>query len=254
MEYSKTLRLFVINDLAAGQTLTINGKEGHYIQNVMRLRVGDALRLFNGRDGEWLATLSALGKNVCEIQLKTRLRPQTQDTDIWLCCAPIKKAHFEYMIEKTTELGASVIQPMLTAHTQVRDVNTERLTTIAKEAAEQSERLSVPEIRNLVSLDALLSNWPKDRTLILCAEFGNALSIRDAFRNLTPQQIGKVGIMVGPEGGFQENELGLVRQRHEALFVRLGARILRADTAAIAALTCWQALCGDWTSDETPVT
>lgn len=238
-------RLYIINDLAPPQTLTITADQAHYLQHVMRLKISDDLRLFNGRDGEWHASISGMDKRSVTVTLQKQLKPQKQEPDLWLCCAPIKKAHFDYMIEKATELGVAAIQPVLTARTQIREVNIERCTSMAIEAAEQSERLSIPEIKAPLALTALTANWPEDRHLIVCAEFGEATPIEQALQSPALKN-SKAAILIGPEGGFAPDELEKLRIIKNTSFVRLGPRILRADTAAISALTCWQAICGDW--------
>ncbi|MDP9127699.1 MAG: 16S rRNA (uracil(1498)-N(3))-methyltransferase [Pseudomonadota bacterium] len=255
-------RLYVQSDLGSGEASHVAADIAHYLQHVMRMKPGDPLRLFNGRDGEWSAHIGTISKGAMEIVVDKVLRVQTASPDIWLCAAPIKKAHFDYMIEKTTELGTAVFQPVLTERTQIREVNPERCASISIEAAEQSERLDIPEIREAIALKELIADWPKDRTLIVCAEWGEAEPIRLAFatgqlsseasKGATsdgldaPAALTKAAILVGPEGGFSAVELAALRKVEGVRFVRLGPRILRADTAAIAALTLWQAMCGDW--------
>ena len=245
-------RLFIDIPLAQGSGTVLDKGKSHYLQHVMRLQKGDSIRLFNGRDGEWRAALIDTSKHGAEIVVQEQLRPPSPEPDLWLCCAPIKKAHFEYMIEKATELGVSAIQPMLTHRTQIREVNEYRCRTVAIEAAEQSERLGVPEIRPAMALNALAPAWPKDRTPLVCAEWGEARPIAQALSALphhtamhAPAQP-KAAIFTGPEGGFAAEELERLRCLPGAFSVRLGPRILRADTAAIAALSCWQAMRGDW--------
>jgi 16S rRNA (uracil1498-N3)-methyltransferase len=232
------------DDLKEGQRILVTGDQAHYLRHVLRMKAGEALRLFNGRDGEFLARLVTIGKNKVETILEKRLRVQTPGTDLWLCAAPIKKAHFDYMIEKATELGVSVIQPILTERTQIREVNTERCHSMAVEAAEQSERLDIPEIRAPVTLEKLIAGWPSGRIPIICAELGEAMPVKEAFTSLARDAT--AGVITGPEGGFAEREFEAMRKLPGAVFVRLGPRILRADTATIAALSLWQALCGDW--------
>jgi 16S rRNA (uracil1498-N3)-methyltransferase len=249
MSMQNAPRLHIVNDLGPDQALTISGDQAHYLQNVMRLKVGDSVRLFNGRDGEWHGVLSEIAKRALTIKLQNQLKPQKSEPDLWLCCAPIKKAHFDYMIEKATELGVSTIKPVLTARTQIREVNVERCTSIAAEAAEQSERMNVPRVEKPMALSDLTASWPDDRQLIVCAEFGAAAPIHQALQ--APALRGKKSaIIVGPEGGFAPEEFETLRAIKNALFVRLGPRILRADTAALSALTCWQAICGDWDTKE----
>ncbi len=241
-------RLYIDSAIQAEQSVNASLEQSHYLRNVMRLKAGDELRLFNGHDGEWRGRIAGDGtgkkaKNAIQIALIEQLKPQNTEPDLWLCCAPIKKAHFDYMIEKATELGVSVIQPVLTRRGQVRDVNSDRCRAIAIEAAEQSERLSIPEIKEISSLKELAEKWPEDRTLIVCAEWGEAIPANEAFEKLHKT---RAAIVVGPEGGFAEEELTLLRKVKNAVFIRLGPRILRADTAAIAALSLWQGACGDW--------
>jgi len=255
MEIRHTPRLFVESALAAGQAVTLGPEQSHYLRNVMRLAPGEVLRLFNGKDGEWKGAVVEFGgkggKASCSIRIEECLRQQTTDADLWLCAAPIKKAHFEYMIEKATELGVHTIQPMLTARTQIREVNSERLRGIAIEVAEQSERLSVPIIHAALTLKELTAKWPQDRALIVCAELGDAKPIHAALLSPQLKAAKKCAILSGPEGGFAEEEFAALRKIGNATFVRLGPRILRADTAAISALVCWQALHGDWNVAET---
>ncbi|MDX2028736.1 MAG: 16S rRNA (uracil(1498)-N(3))-methyltransferase [Alphaproteobacteria bacterium] len=243
-ETRHTPRLFVEGALGAGQSTSVSPDQAHYLQNVMRMQAGDALRLFNGRDGEWLASIAAVSKRSVDIKLEKQLRPQQAAPDLSLCCAPIKKAHFDYMIEKATELGVSVLQPILTSRTQIREVNTERGRGIAIEAAEQSDRLDIPEIYKPLTLAELAAQWPGSRIPIICAEWGEALPAQKALASLSGKS--QVAIFTGPEGGFTAEELEALRKLPQAVFIRLGPRILRADTAAIAALSLWQGLCGDW--------
>ena len=247
MQLRHTQRLFIEAALSTGQTVTLGAEHAHYLQHVLRMKPGGDVRLFNAHDGEWRGIVAKMLKRSAEIQLRERLRSPAPGPDLWLCCAPIKKAHFEYMIEKATELGVSAIQPLLTARTQVRDVNAERCRAIAVEAAEQSDRLGIPEIRKPVKLDSLaVPAAPPARTYIVCAEWGDAAPIEKTLATLRVQKPAKAAIITGPEGGFAAEELELMRKMPNAHFVRLGPRILRADTAAIAALSCWQAVCGDW--------
>jgi len=246
MELRHTHRIFVRDNLKEGTVLATPPDQTHHLLNVLRLKKGDVLRLFNGRDGEYLGSIVSAEKKKADITLLERLRPQTPQPDLWLCCAPIKKAHFDTAIEKATELGVSEIQPILTQRTQVRDVNGDRVYNLCREAAEQSDRLTVPAVGNPVSLADLIDVFPKDRALIVCAEWGNATPIMDVLHSPDLKKFPKAAIVTGPEGGFASEELDLLRKAPNNFFVRLGPRILRADTAAIAALTCWQAVQGDW--------
>ncbi len=248
-------RLFVETPLAQGATIALETKETHYLTQVMRLRQGDPLRLFNGRDGEWRAIVSRLPNGKKEgvvLLIENPLRPQTTEPDLWLCAAPIRKNHFDFMIMKATELGAAVIQPVLTQRTQIREVNIEHARAVAIEAAEQSERLSIPEIRQPLSLDKLLENWPARRLAILCAEHGQAQPIIQSLSGALAGARERAAIFTGPEGGYLTEEIEAIGRLPEVLPVRLGPRILRADTAALAALACWQAVCGDWQKRRDP--
>ena len=223
-----------------------NEDQAHHLIHVLRQKSGDALRLFNEKHGEFRGSIGAVTKRTVEIVVHEQLRPQTTEPDLWLCCAPIKKAHFDFMIEKAVELGVSEIQPILTQRTQIREINADRIYKMCREAAEQSDRLSVPAIGLPVSLADLIEVFPKDRALIVCAEWGEAPPIHTALTAPALRAFTKAAIVTGPEGGFAAEELEKLRQAPNAVFTRLGPRILRADTAAIAALTCWQAVCGDW--------
>lgn len=241
-----TPRLFVEADLAAGRAAAVSADQAHYLLHVLRMKPGDEMRLFNGRDGEWLARVSSVSKRSIDIIADSNLRLQQAGADVWLCAAPIKKAHFDYMIEKATELGVAAIQPVLTERTQIREVNTGRCRSIAVEAAEQSERLDIPVIRKPVTLNEMIAHWPMDRVPIICAEWGEAAPVREAFTSPQVKGAGRAVIVTGPEGGFSAAEMEALRALPGGVFIRLGPRILRADTAAIAALSLWQALCGDW--------
>jgi len=243
MELRHTPRLYHEAALRQGLSVEPGTEQAHYLQHVLRVKIGDVMRLFNGRDGEWKATVAKLAKKSVTLTVHEQTRAPQAEPDLWLCAAPIKKAHFDYMIEKATELGVATIHPILTARTQIREVNVDRCRAIAIEAAEQSERLTIPDILKPVTLSDLVTNWPSTRQIIVCAEWGEATPIAHAFTNLLSSQ---AAILTGPEGGFAADELEKLRMMSQAIFVRLGPRILRADTAALAALTCWQAQCGDW--------
>ncbi len=238
-----TQRLFIECELSVGKAISLDTPQAHYLQNVLRLKVNDIVRVFNGRQGEWQAVLTKIQKRETELTIQKQLRAQLPMQDLWLCAAPIKRAHFDYMIEKATELGITDFHPVLTSRTQVREMNEERCQAIAIEAAEQSDRLSIPKIAKPRTLAEVAASWPHDRVLIVCAEWGEALSLKEA---LASNRMSKTAIMTGPEGGFAGDELEILKQISSAIFVRLGPRILRADTAAIAALSCWQAMRGDW--------
>jgi 16S rRNA (uracil1498-N3)-methyltransferase len=240
-------RLFVEADLSAGREAPLAEAQVHYLRHVMRRTEGALLVLFNGRDGEWRAIFEARGKKAAVARVTERTREQVTEPDVWLCFAPLKRARIDYVAEKATELGAAVLQPVLTHHTVVERVNLERLRANAIEAAEQTERLSVPEIRPAVELPRLLDDWPPGRRLLVCDETGGGPPIAEALASLdATARAAPWGIVVGPEGGFDAAELAALRRMKDVMAVGLGPRILRADTAALAALACWQALVGDW--------
>lgn len=240
-------RLFVEADLVAGGEAPLDDAQVHYLRNVMRRPDGAPLLLFNGRDGEWNATLSARGKKSAVAELGERTREQAPEPDVWLCFAPVKRARIDYIAEKATELGVSVLQPVLTRHTAVERVNVDRLRANAVEAAEQTERLTVPEVREPIDLGKLLDGWPAERRLLMCDETGGGPPIAEALSQLDETaRTAPWAIVIGPEGGFADVELQALRRIKDVTSVGLGPRILRADTAALAALACWQALLGDW--------
>ncbi len=236
------VRLFVQAALAAGTLIEPSPQQAHYLLRVMRAGVGGRLRLFNGSDGEWLSEIAGVSRRACQIACIRRIAPQSGTPDLWLLSASIKKTPAEYVTQKATELGVRVLQPVLTRRTIVHRINLERMRANAIEAAEQSGRLTVPEVREPIALAKLLSTWPKERWLLFCDEIGGppiAQTLLDAPK-------GAWAVLTGPEGGFDAEERALVRACPLAVPVSLGSRILRADTAALAALGIWQALCGDW--------
>lgn len=237
------LRLYVEAPLAAGAGVEPSAAQAHYLLHVMRAREGGMVRLFNGRDGEWRAKLTKASRRSCFLLCETRLAAQAEVPDLWLAFAPIKKTPADYVAQKATELGVRALQPVITHRTIARRVNLDRLHANAVEAAEQSGRLSVPEVRTEVELPALLKSWPKDRQLLFCDESGGAPPIAGA---LEKAKHGAWGVLTGPEGGFDDEERALIRAQPFVVPVTLGPRIMRADTAALAALSVWEALCGDW--------
>ena len=233
------VRLFVEAALGTGADIAPGEGQAHYLLHVMRAKVGDHLRLFNGRDGEWVAEIAELKKNRVRLTAKKQVVAQTGSPDLWLVFAPIKKTPADYVTQKATELGVSVLQPVMTRRTIVSRVNTERMLANAVEAAEQSERLDVPEIREPVSLEKLIANWPKERRLIFCDEGGDAQPLAAA---LAKDDAKSFAILSGPEGGFDPQERDMLRAQSFVVPVTLGPRILRADTAALAALAVFQSV------------
>jgi 16S rRNA (uracil1498-N3)-methyltransferase len=235
-------RLFVEAPLTGGE-LVLNEDQSHYLAHVLRARPGDTVRLFNGKDGEWRATIRAIGKRAATLTLNTRILPQTDVPDIWLCLAPIKRTPLDYVTQKATELGVSRIQPIMTRRTIVARVNLDRMRANAIEAAEQCGRLSIPEIAEPMTLEKLLNTWTGGRQLIFCDEAGEAPPVAE---ELHRRSRGPWAIIIGPEGGFDPAERSQMRQLPFVVAVSLGPRIMRADTAALAALAIWQSTLGDW--------
>jgi 16S rRNA (uracil1498-N3)-methyltransferase len=226
---AQSIRLFVTEALAAGAALAGSEAQAHYLAHVMRRKPGDEVVLFNGRDGEWRVRIDALSRKAVRFAPQVQLRPQVPEPDCWLCFALLKRQKTDLVVEKATELGVSVIQPVLTARTQADHVNLDRLRAIAIEAAEQCERLAVPEIRPPVSLAVLLGKFPADRGLFMADERRTA--------KLAGTALAPAALLVGPEGGFTEAEVEGIASHPFVTRVSLGARILRAETAAIAGLT-----------------
>ncbi len=236
-------RLYVEADLGEGGTVGLSPAQAHYLKLVLRLDRGDAVALFNGRDGEWIADIDGIGKGWASLVLVARQRPQAAEPDLWLMFAPIKRARIDFLAQKATELGVSALWPVFTGLTEMSRVNEERLMANAIEAAEQSGRLSVPRVLPAVRLDAALAQWPPERRLIWCAEQGPATPIAEALTGADAAR--PWAVLTGPEGGFTAAELDALGKLPFVAAVGLGPRLLRADTAALAALACWQALAGD---------
>lgn len=239
------VRLYVEAPLREGAQIEPDESQSHYLLHVMRAKPGDALKLFNGKDGEWLARVAESSKRRCTLICHRKLAEQEEVPDIWLVFAPIKKTPTDYVVQKATELGVRRLQPVMTRRTIVGRVNEERMRANAIEAAEQSGRLSVPEIGELETLEKVLAHWPAERRLVFCDEGDDANPIAQALAGLPG---GPYAILTGPEGGFAPEERDAVRSKPFAFPVSLGRRILRADTAALAALTIWQSTKGDWGS------
>ena len=234
------VRLFVEQPLGEGARVTLSAPQTHYLLHVMRAQVGDRVSLFNGHDGEWLAGVAELARRECVLTCERQTRQQTDDDDLWLVFAPIKKTPADYVAQKATELGVSALQPVITRRTIVHRVNSDRMRANAVEAAEQSGRLTVPEICTPRELDRLLEGWPQERKLLFCDE-GGAPPILEALRNARK---GPWAVLIGPEGGFDDGEREAIRALPSTVPASLGNRVLRADTAALAALAVWQAQCG----------
>ena len=238
------IRLYTDSPLAAGTPLDAVDDHAHYLLNVLRRGAGDDVLLFNGRDGEWQARIAVPTKKRVRFELQRQTRAQAREPDIWIAFAPVKR--IEFLAEKTSELGVSALLPVFTRHTDITRVNTARLQANAVEAAEQCDRLTIPVVHDAVKFDTLLAAWPQDRTLYFLDETGGGVPIAAALARADRKV--PVGFLTGPEGGFAQSELDALRQLPFAKPVGLGPRLLRAETAAIAAVACWQALQGDWVS------
>lgn len=236
-------RLYVEDALGAGAAVTLGPDRAHFLRNVLRLRPGAPVALFNGRDGEWLAKIGGLAKKSADLTVIEQIRPQETEADIWLAFAPIKRARIDFIAQKATELGATLLWPIFTQFTAMERVNTDRLRANAVEAAEQCGRLSVPEVREPARFERFIEAWPADRRLFCCDETGGGVPAIQAF---SPAPARTAGLMIGPEGGLANAELDRLDNLPNVCRVSLGPRILRADTAALAALACWQAAAGDW--------
>lgn len=236
-------RLFVAAPLAPEAKLTLSRGQSHYLVNVMRRGRGDNALLFNGRDGEWQAVIDEANPRACSLRVVALTRPQAAGADIWLLFAPIKRQRIDLMAEKATELGVRVLQPVITERTIVTRLNVARLRAHAIEAAEQCGLLCVPELREACPLGQILERWPKERRLLFCDEGGAARPMLDALQAAAK---GPWALLIGPEGGFSARERTELRAHRGVIAVSLGPRLLRADTAAVAALALWQAVLGDW--------
>lgn len=239
-------RLFVDADLAQGKELVLNKDQSLYLAAVLRKDVGDDVVLFNGRDGAWLCRLTSDSKKSVTLAIVEEVAAQTEKSDLWYGFAPLKSERLDYVIQKAVEMGAGVIQPVMTQYTQVHRLKTERLHANAIEAAEQCEVLSVPTIAEEITLERLLSDWPKqheNRRLIFADEGEASSSPAAALTTLKGQ---KIGLLIGPEGGFSDAEREKLRALPFVVPISLGPRILRADTAAVAAMVVIQATIGDW--------
>ncbi|MFX0546639.1 16S rRNA (uracil(1498)-N(3))-methyltransferase [Roseovarius sp. S1116L3] len=236
------IRLYVEQPLGPGQTVRLGQAQAHYLFGVMRQGLGAPVALFNGQDGEWLAEVSEAGKKAGALECREQTRPLRMPPDLWLLFAPIKKARTDFIVEKAAEMGAARICPVQTDFTNSERIRQDRLQAHAVEAAEQCGGTFVPPVDDLAKLGTLLDGWDPARRIMFCDEAlagGGALDL--------PKGVGPWAILIGPEGGFSEAERARLASLHYAHAARLGPRILRADTAAVAALTLWQSAMGDWT-------
>ena len=242
-DFRKT-RLFVDTALESGMTVTLERDQSNYLGNVLRLKAGDSILVFNGRDGEWLASISGR-KRPDGLEIESRTRPQDRLPDLAYVFAPLKHARLDYMVQKAVEMGVSSLQPVLTRFTQVARVNGERMRANVIEAAEQCGILGIAEVAEPVAFDRFLSHRKPERLLVFCdeaADVANPLSVLQGNK----ATVG-IDVLIGPEGGFAEEERAALLRQPNTLRLSLGPRILRADTAGVAALALVQAALGDWT-------
>ena len=235
------IRLHVPHDLAAGAGLALDEGQSRYLAAVMRQTPGDEVAVFNGRDGEWRARVASVGKRVVTLAVETQARPQHMGQDLDLVVALVKRGRLETIVEKAAELGARRVRLTVTGRTNADHARIDRLQTIAVEASEQTGRLDVPEVMGPVKLERMLAGWEPGRRLLFCDEAGDARPVLEAV-----DAGGPWAVLIGPEGGFTPTERTMLRGLAFATPASLGPRILRADTAAISALTLWQAAVGDW--------
>jgi len=234
-------RIYVPTELHAGASIELSQVQAHFLGTVLRKQMGDQLRVFNGEDGEWLAEITDLSKRKARINILKQTRAAQTAPDIWLLFAPVKKSRNHFIIEKATELGVALIRPVITARTTSK-IRMDKMTAHIIEAAEQTERLDLPQIDEPVKLADMLQSWDKTRTLIFADEAGDGEAAANALKGVKPP----CAILVGPEGGFTQAEREIIREQPYTRAISLGPRILRADTAVAATLTLWQALSGDW--------
>ncbi|SFO24192.1 16S rRNA (uracil1498-N3)-methyltransferase [Roseovarius lutimaris] len=237
------IRLYVEHPLGQGQTVPLTRDQAHYLFGVMRQGAGDAVLLFNGHDGEWRASVAEAGKRGGLLRVEEQTGPQRDPPDLWLLFAPIKKARTDFIVEKAAEMGAARILPVQTDFTNSDRIRQDRLQAHAVEAAEQCGGTFVPEVCGLQKLDRLLAEWPEGRQLMFCDEAlaGGSSALTGGLAKGAPW-----AILIGPEGGFSKAERARLHAVPLAHAIALGPRILRADTAAVAAMTLWQRTLGDW--------
>ncbi len=236
-------RLFLPHPMQANGEVEPDPQQTHYLINVLRMQPGTQLLVFNGVDGEWLASLAEVTRKKVRLSLMTQVRPQPAQSDLVYCFAPLKQGRLDYMVQKAVEMGAGVLQPVLTQHTQMSNIGIDRIRANVIEAAEQCGILAIPEVREVVKLDRLIWEWEPGRRLIFCDEGAETNNPVPALQGIAEQ---KLGLLIGPEGGFSEEERQQLRALPYVTPIPLGPRILRADTAAVAAMAVIQATIGDW--------
>ncbi|WP_295528921.1 16S rRNA (uracil(1498)-N(3))-methyltransferase [Novosphingobium sp. Chol11] len=234
-------RLFVPGPLTEGASIPLEGGQAHYLGKVMRVSPGDAVILCDDQTGEWAARVAEAGKRDVVLVVEARLRPREDVPDFWLCPALVKKAAFDLVLEKASELGVAALHPVLTRRCVADKLNPERARTIMTEAAEQCARTALPALEETAKLDALLKQWPDGRRLFFADEAGGVPAAA-AFAMFP----GPAALLIGPEGGFDDAERSAIRAHPAAVAITLGPRILRAETAAVAGTALWMGTVGDW--------
>ena len=237
-------RLYHMDDLTADQNLTLTDAQNHYLRHVLRATVGHKLSVFNERDGEWLAVLTSLSKGNSSLTVESQIRPAISSPNVSLLFAPIKHDPLTFLMEKATELGIRHIHPVITQRCNISRVNHDRLIRNVIESAQQCERFDIPTIHPLMNLSKALELWDARVPLFVCQERGEVLPIRAALGSLPSKA--SAGFLIGPEGGFSGEEFAYLKTFSYTQFITLGPRVLRAETAALAAITCYQAIVGDW--------
>lgn len=240
-KFYKLPRLYVMDPLAKGDTIILSKTQSHYLGRVLRRQIGDQVRLFGGSDGEWLAEITHPSKQVITLTVNEQTRPYKRPPDIWLLFAPIKHKRNVFIVEKATELGAEFIRPVMTARTTSK-ISMDKMKAHIIEAAEQTERVDLPQIRDPQKLEQLLEDWDETRTLIFADESGDGQAAIETLSKIKAP----AAILIGPEGGFTDEERGMLHAKPYCVPISLGPRILRADTAVAATLALWQAVSGDW--------
>ncbi|MCC0006335.1 MAG: 16S rRNA (uracil(1498)-N(3))-methyltransferase [Methylobacteriaceae bacterium] len=244
-------RLFVEDALHAGARIAAGADRANFLLNVLRLKEGDRLLVFNGRDGEWLASIAQAKKREAILAIEELTRAQEGGPDIDYCFAPLKHARLDYVVQKAVEMGAARLRPVLTRRTQVARLNLERMRSNVIEAAEQCGVLCAPEVEPEVSLERMVAQWPSERLLVFCDEDAGVANPIEALTAARGAGARAVGLLIGPEGGFDEKERALVLSAPNVLRISLGPRILRADTAAVAGMALIQSVFGDWAGSTT---
>ncbi len=237
-------RLFVDARIVAGAAITISGNQAHYLGKVMRVAAGDAVILCDDQSGEWACAVTSVSKREVVLEPRENLRPREDVPDLWLCPALLKKDRFDLVLEKSTELGIGAIHPVLTRRCVADKLNLERARTVTIEAAEQCARTALPSLEAPQKLEAMLRDWPQNRTLFFADETRDAVPATKAFNAAqTP-----AALLIGPEGGFDDEERAMLLAHPMVTPITLGPRILRGETAAIAAISLWMGTKGDWSN------